>query len=66
MFAIDKEVKFKDNRTDKTFIIRSVNDKKLIMGDYYAVMTISFEALGGIEWRGEVSKSEMEACKANQ
>ena len=57
------KVKFKNGRAEgRTFDVCSVNDKKLIMGDYYQVAVISFSACG-IEWRSEVSKSEIEVVK---
>ena len=62
MMNIDDVVRFKNKADGRVFTIRSVNDKKLIMGDYYQVAVISFSAWG-IEWRSEVSKSEIEVVK---
>ena len=62
MNIMDK-VKFKNGRAEgRTFDVCSVNDKKLIMGDYYKTAVIAFDAWG-IEWRGEVSKSEIDVVK---
>ena len=61
---IGDEVRFKrKGRADgRIFTVRSVNDKKLIMGDYYKVTVIAFDAWG-VEWRSEVSKSEVDVVK---
>lgn len=61
--VIGKEVRFKRGWYDnKPFIVRGINDKKLIMGDYYQVAEISRVDKHDVYWRAEVLQEELVPC----
>ena len=59
--VIGTNVKFKKGwYNGKSFTVRSINDKKFIMGDPYRVAEITRTDKYGVTWRTEVLQQELE------
>lgn len=62
-----KDVVFKKGwYNGKSFTIRSINDKKIVMGDPYRVAEITRTDSYGITWRSEVLQEELEMAQQEE